>query len=209
MHIGDFHFLWECLKVIFMMFWGTPSQPGSLCNVREYISRKQVDKEAKVFNVADEFLIHTFKSHLLARVCCVLKITSPSSDINHEATLEWLQDQARMLVEKCLQPTESIDPTYHFHRSFLHTVYLYVDLRYAIRWQNGLHVLRHWKLWLSRFLGTGRKNSSVETVELLANIYADFPRHISYISVHNRTVNTEGKPGHGKPIDLMMEHYNL
>ena len=53
-----------------MMYWGTPSQPGSLCNVREYISRKQVDKEARVFNAADEFLIHTFKSHLLASLLC-------------------------------------------------------------------------------------------------------------------------------------------
>lgn len=176
-----------------MMFWGTPSQPGSLCNVREYISRKQVDKEAKVFSVADEFLIHMIKSHLLARVCYLLKITSPSSDINHEDTLEWLQDEARMLVEKCLQPSESSDPTYHFHRSFLHTAFLYVDLRHAITWQDGPHVFRYWKLWLSRFLGTDRKNYSTETVELLTNIFADFPRHISYISVHNRTVNIEGK----------------
>ena len=65
-----------------------------------YISRKQVDKKAKVFNVANVFLIHIFKSHLLARVCCLLIITSLSSDINHEDTLEWLQDEARMLVEK-------------------------------------------------------------------------------------------------------------
>ena len=97
---GDFHFLWECLKLIFLMFWGTTSQPGSLCNVREYISRKQVDKEAKVFNVADEFLIHTFKSHLLARVCSLLKLTSPSSDFNYAPTYEWFQKQARMLAEK-------------------------------------------------------------------------------------------------------------
>ena len=57
--------------------------------------------------------------------------------------------------------------------------------------------------------GNWSENYSVETLELLANIYADFPRHISYISVHNKTVNIEGKSGHGKPIDLMMEHYNL
>ena len=84
--LGDFHYF---------MFWGTPIQSGSLCNVRELISHKQVDKEAKVFNVADEFLIHTFKSHLLARVCCLLEITSPSSDINHTATIEWLQEEAK------------------------------------------------------------------------------------------------------------------
>ena len=30
-----------------------------------------------------------------------------------------------------------------------------------------------------------------------------------FIAVHNRTVNLEGKPGQGKPIDQMTEHYIL
>ena len=74
--------------------------------MREYISRKQVDK-AKVFYVADEFLMHTFKSHLLARVCSLLDIASPSSDINHihVATLEWLQQKAKDRVHQCFTTT--------------------------------------------------------------------------------------------------------
>ena len=52
--------MWECLKVVFMIFWGSPAQPGSLCNMKEIIRRIQVDKTAKVFNVADEFVLHTF-----------------------------------------------------------------------------------------------------------------------------------------------------
>ena len=177
--------------------------------MREHISRKQVDKEAKVFYVADEFLMHTFKSHLLARVCSLFDVASPSLEINHTATLEWLQQKAKDLVQQCLQPHQSEDPIYHLHRSFLQVAFQYIDLRYAIRWEDGPQVIRHWKLWLSRFLGTGRKNYSVETVELLSNIHANFPRHIAYIALHNRTVNLDGKPGHGKPLDLMMEHYNL
>ena len=35
------------------------------------------------------------------------------------------------------------------------------------------------------------------------------PRHIAYRVVHNHTVNTDGKPGHGKPVDQLVEHYNL
>ena len=34
------------------------------------------------------------------------------------------------------------------------------------------------------------------------------PKHLSYIAIHNQTVNLEGKPGRGKPLDQMMEHYN-
>ena len=30
------------------------------------------------------------------------------------------------------------------------------------------------------------------------------PKHLSYIAIHNRTVNLEGKPGRGKPLDQMM-----
>ena len=162
-----------------------------------------------MFYVADEFLMHMFKSHLLARVCFLFNITSPSSTINHTPELEWLQQKSKDLVKQCLHPQQSDDPTYQLHRLFLHTAFLYVDLRYAIRWEDGPQVIRHWKMWLPKFLGTARKNYSAEAVELLTNINADFPRHISYIAVHNRTVNVDGRPGHGKPLDLMMEHYNL
>lgn len=121
---GDFHFLWECLHVIFLIFRGTPSQVGSLCNMRECVRRLRVDKSVKVFNTCDEFLVHMFKAHLTASVCTQLKLKDTSDTIEHEPTLQWL----------------------------------------------------------------------------LANLAADFPRHISYIVTHNRTVNTEGKPGRGKPF---------
>ena len=77
--------------------------------------------------------------------------------------------------------------------TILHTAFLYVDIRYAIKYEDGPHVIRHWKIWLTRFLGGGGKNYSAEAVELIANIHADLPRHISYIAVNNRTVNVDGK----------------
>lgn len=103
----------------------------------------------------------------------------------------------------------SSDGVYTFSRAFMHAAYLYYYLRQAIRFEDGEHVIRHWKYWLPYFLGTGRKNYACEAANLLANIQADFPRHIAYVVVHNRTVNTTGTPGHGKPIDQMLEHYNL
>ena len=87
--------------------------------------------------------------------------------------------------------------------------FLYLDLRNAIRWENGPHIIRHWRIWIPHFIGTGCKNYAVEAVTLHANIEVNFPRHISYIARHNRTVNVSGKPGQGKPIDQLMEHYNL
>ena len=129
---GDFHFLWECLRVLFSIFWGTPSDAGSLCNMRELIGRKQVSKAVKVFNVGDEFLVHCFKAHFTARVCSVLGISSPPDNIEHTTSLEWLKAKAQVIVQQTINPIETSDPVYFKHRTFLHLAFLYIDLRQAI-----------------------------------------------------------------------------
>ena len=120
--IGDFHFLWEVVKVLLMMFWGSPAHIGSLCNLREFVRRVQVDKSGKVFNVCDEFILHAFrKSHLLAAVCTHLKVQSPDTSITHEGNLQWLETTAEAIVTQNLYPATSSDTVYGLHRSFLHT----------------------------------------------------------------------------------------
>ena len=143
----------------------------------------------------------------MASVTSLLKLSSVTEAIPHTNSLEWLRETAEYLVEKTLMPPPETESS--LHRSFLHTTFLYVDLRDAIRFEHGPQIIRLWKLWLPRLIGTGRNNYAVECVNLLGNLYADFPPHISYIAMHNRTVNTTGKAGHGKPIDQMVEHYNL
>ena len=207
---GDFHFLWECLRVVFSMFWGNPSISGSLCQLREFIRRVQVDKEVKCFNVGDEFLLHVFQAHILAAVCTQLGIQSPADEIKDTGdTLEWLEAKAETLVESILFPQHTNDPVFDRHSSFIHTAFLYSDLRNAIKWEDGPHIVRHWKWWLPMFLGTGKKHYAKEAALLTCKLNADFPRHIAYIAINNRTVNMSGKPGHGKPMDQLMEHYNL
>ena len=116
--IGDFHFLWECLKVLYDMFWGTPAHPGSLCNLREVIHRTQVDKAAKVFNTADEFLMHTFRAHLLASVTSSLGISNASQSIEHEDSEEWLRDKAEQIVNDVLMPQlPAKGPVHTMHRA--------------------------------------------------------------------------------------------
>ena len=207
--IGDFHFLWECLRVVFSIFWGIPSQHGSLSSLRCIIHRLQVDQKVKVFNIGDEFLMHTFQAHLTNAIMDYFNITDPSDTIPHPCTLDWLQQQAQTLVHKLLSPSSSSDPIQQMHKSFLHVAYSYVDLRHAIRWENGPNIIRHWKWWLPRFLATGCTNYASEAIHLIANLTAIFPKHIAYIAIHNRTVNVPGKPGRGKPVDQLTEHYNL
>ncbi len=102
-----------------------------------------------------------------------------------------------------------LGPVYSLHRSLLYIGFLYQDLRAAIRYKEGRHIIRQWKYWLPAFLGTNSNNYAKEAVCLITNLKADFPRHIAYIVTHNRKVNTDGRLGHGKPIDQMVEHYNL
>ena len=164
---------------------------GSLCNLRELIRRVQVDKTAKTFSVCDEFVVHVFKGCYIAAICNVLNIKSPTAAIECSASSHWLRCTAEKVVTATLFP----DGEKPFSRSFLHTLFLYTDLRHAIRFEDGEHIIRHWRWWLPRFLATGKKNYSLEAATLLLNITADFPKHISYIVVHNRTVNMSGQPG--------------
>ena len=192
-----------------MIFWGSPAQVGSLCDLREIIRRTQVDKTVKVFNIGDEFLIHAFKGHLIASIMTHLKVTKPTDQIEHPSTQKWLQETATELVSSILMPKPSSDPVHQLNKSFIHLAFLYVDLREAIRWENGPQIVRHWKLWLPRFLATGCKNYASEAVHHIWNLVAEFPRHIAYICIHNQTANMQGKPGQGKPLDQLIEHYNL
>ena len=182
---GDFHFLWECARVLLLMFWGSPAHVGSLCNLRELVRRLQVDKAGKVFNVCDEFIVHAYKSHLLAAVCTQLKLESPDAFITHESNLQWLETKAKEIVVQILYPSDFTDPVYCLHRSFLHTAFLYVDLRNAIRFEEGERIIRHWKFWLPGFIASGCRNYANEAANLIVNITARYPKHMSYITVHN------------------------
>lgn len=201
--------MWECLKLIVEAFWGSVTSPGSICNLREQVHRQKLDKRASKFSIADEFVLHAFQAHLLAHIYDYFGISSSTDQIPHECTLQWLQDKAKAIVDASLVLSETTDKVLQFSTSFMHAAFLYYDLRQAIRFEDGEHIIRHWKLWLPYFLGLGRKNYSNEAANLICNVQANFPKHIAYIAIHNRTVNTTGRAGHGKPIDQMVEHYNL
>lgn len=195
--------------MVLMEHWGKQSEPGSLSNLHSYINRTVVDKAGKKFSVADEFLVHAFKAHLLAAICNHLNVLSPSEPVPHKESLEWLSSTAKSIVEERVLPLGSQDPLYALHRSVLYIGFMYTDLRKAIRFEEGEQIVRLWKHWAILFLGTNRKNYSGEAYYLLCNLQALYPKHIAYIVTRNRTVNMHGKPGRGKPIDQMLEHYNL
>ena len=146
---------------------------------------------------------------LSKHTCAHFKVKSLSETIPHDQSQEWLTSTAKCIVETRVMPKTHKDQVHDLHSSFLYAGFLYVDLQNAIKFEEGEQIIRLWKHWLIYFLGTNHKNYANEALNLICNLKATFPRHIACIATHNRTVNTSGKAGHGKPIDQMLEHYNL
>ena len=105
--------------------------------------------------------------------------------IGEEINIEWLKCKAISVVEASIMPTNSSDPAYSMHRCFMHGMFQYVDLRNAIRYEDGPEIIRSWKHWLLYFLGAGRKNYTYEAVNMLCNLKCNYPPHIAYIITHN------------------------
>ena len=52
-HIGDFHFLWECQRVILDAFWGDVRVVGSLSNLRQHINNYPIHRLQLSLNLRD------------------------------------------------------------------------------------------------------------------------------------------------------------
>lgn len=200
-----------------MTTWGSERDSGSLCHLKDISGRRQVGRDVKVFNVGDEFLRHAFEAHLLAAITNHFNLHSPSDNIadSTKKTHSWLRCKAEKIVQCSVLPCEStlvltkVDELYMLHRRLLYMGFLYLRLRDSIRREDGPRIISAWKYWLVMFLGSGRRNYSTEAANLLANLKADWSPSMAYIQTYNRTVNMTGESGGGKPIDQMLEHYNL
>ena len=166
---------------------------------------KQNASRQKRVNVIDEFIQQAFTAHLMTAICDQLHLESPHDNIPHEESCEWLHSTVESVVKR-ITPFESSDPINALHRCFLYAGFSYVDLQNAVRDGEGKQIIRQWRHWLILFLGTNRKNYANEPITHLSNITAIYPRHIA---IHNGSVNTTGRHHHYKPLDQMLEHYNL
>ena len=86
---------------------------------------------------------------------------------------------------------------------------LYVDLRQAIRWEDGPHIIN---LPLEAVATTISQHGKEELRCRMCSHTCQFECRLPQTHPsprYNRTVNVEGIPGKRKPIDQMMGHYNL
>ncbi|XP_078679284.1 uncharacterized protein LOC144914924 [Branchiostoma floridae x Branchiostoma belcheri] len=100
------------------------------------------------------------------------------------------------------------DSIHSLSTSLLYHLMLYVDLRQSIKYENGAAIIAHRRYWLPTLLGTGRSQYSSEAANLLANLAADWSEEMATLATNNRTVNFHGRQGHGKAVDMLVEHYN-
>ncbi len=52
----------------------------------------------QAFSIADEFVLHVFKAHIVANICEKVKIETPLQCIQREATPEWLEEIAETML---------------------------------------------------------------------------------------------------------------
>ena len=144
-----------------------------------------------------------------------MKSASETCHVSEADELEWLKRQAENIVHQTIAvavppfPENEIDEVYMHHRAVLHMGFLYNNLRGAIRLENGPEIFRMWRFWLLHLLGGHRVNYANEAANFIANVAADWPIDIANTHVNFRTVNMTGTVGEGKPIDELIEHYNL
>ena len=115
----NYHFLWECLKTVIETFWESVTTSGSIYNLRERVNRTQLDKNAKVFSVADEFVIHALKAHLLAAVYSMFGISGGHETVEHKLSAEWLQSAVSKAVDHTVILREKMDDVHSFSQAFI------------------------------------------------------------------------------------------
>lgn len=95
-------------------------------------------------------------------------INAPQDDFDHRGSrLSVVETNSRVYSVCYVLPKQSNDAVFYFHKSFLHLAFLYSNLRTAIRWEDGEHVIRHWKMWITHFLGVVMKNYASEAANLI------------------------------------------
>jgi hypothetical protein len=82
------------------------------------------------------------------------------------------------------------------------------EMRDAIKFAHPTRILRVVKFWAPMFYAGNSYNYSHESMELLHNVYHDWPREAVDTLIGAMTVNTNGEEDGNKECDLDVEHLN-
>ena len=192
-----------------------------------------VSDPAKDFNACDDFIMLIVTCHILTASLKVLDMTSLNdtpllsllqSEFDTEPQNLWmLTDSERKEVLKRI--TEKIvdrfisfqfhtnvhkctDDVHEYSKQLLGLGCFYMEYSDAIREGDGDRVLRCWWYLLAIFKSSGRKNYSIEALNMLYQYkYQLTPRQSAEL-LWSRFINVHGLRGRNIPFDLHLEHLN-
>ncbi len=187
-----------------------------------------VKKPVRDFNACDDFFKLIVTCHILTASLEVLGMDSltgtPSPAVLSDPQNMWMETNTRRkevfkaICEKIVDrfihfqfnktDTESTDKVHKYGKQMLSLGCFYLEYSDAIQEGDGDRVVRCWRYLLPIFKSSGRKNYSIEALNMLYQYqYKLTPRQSAEL-IWNRFINTHGVRGRNIPGDLHQEHLN-
>ncbi|SMN01458.1 hypothetical protein SPONL_2037 [uncultured Candidatus Thioglobus sp.] len=167
--------------------FGSAAQYGTLYQLRNAINRNNVVKKPiDRFDACEDFLILVVECHIIAATMKMLGMSSvhgiPISQYVPSGTSTLPADQRRKILNRVTgdlmdkyfefqynQPKKgtSTDMVLHYAKYIFSYGCFYLEFRDGIKEGDGVRLLRCQRYTLPMFLSSGRKNYSIETVNML------------------------------------------
>ena len=169
---------------------------------------------------AEDFLLVVLHGHIIAAAETLLKdnnelsIHQLSTKIVSKFVKIWKnsgnssRNETDETYGNTIQPDASSDGIFVYASSILTLGLLWMVFYDAVKEGDGEKILMYWKFLLVVFRKTGRKNYSIEALQIqLQRNYLLSEREAAQL-LWSRCINTQGRKGRNIPADLHMEHLN-
>lgn len=178
---------------------------GTLYQLKNVINRTSVPNDpADNMRAAEDFLLVILHAHVIAACERVLE----SKNFTSVATLADAVVASFTLLEPDNNVSELSDGVFVYACDILTLGLLWLGFYDSTKEGDGERIMRYWKALLPIFRTSGRKNYSIEAVNIQLQLsYLLSPRQAAQL-VWSRFINTHGRIGCNIPCDLHLEHLN-
>ena len=183
---------------------------GTLYQLKALLNRTAVPMDPdKNLKAAEDFLTIIMHAYIITAAKKILskKTILSAADVSKEIVETYLNIKIPTDLEDSTT-SETKDKIYLYAREVLTLCLLWQGYHDAISEGDGDRVMRYWRFLLLVFKNAGRKNYSLEALNLLVqDQYLLSPREKAQLR-WSRFINTQGRQGCNIPCDLHMEHLN-
>lgn len=199
---------------------------ATLNQIRNVVNRTNIaSKPEKNFNACDDFFQLVTTCHILAASLQAFHMDSledlPSDSVLPDANSAWMMttdERKKILNTLCEKVVDlfvsfafsrhAVDQVMQYSTQVLRLGLFYQEFSDAIKEGDGDRVLKCWRYLLPIFCYSGRKNYSVESLNMLCQYHHGLPARQAQQLIWSRFVNVHGLPGKNIPADLHQEHLN-